>query len=241
MSEAVSDPAPPPLRKRLAAEGLGTFILFACVIGSGIMASNLSGGNGGVALLANTLATGAILFVLITVLGPISGGHFNPAVTLAFAARGSMPWDHALSTIVVQLAFGIAGAWAAHLMFDLPILQYSLKARTGIGQWISEGIATFGLVLTIFGSLRHRPQAVAAAVGLYISAAYWFTASTSFANPAITVARSLTDTFAGIAPGNAPAFIAAQLCGALLACGASQWLFDAPSNADQSARRALTR
>lgn len=215
----------PPLARRLAAEGIASFFLFACVIGSGIMASNLSQGNDAVALLANTLATGAILFVLITVLGPVSGAHMNPAVSLVAASRGELGWRDAGAYILTQLVFGIAGAWAAHLMFDLPTIQVSLKTRTGIGQWLGEGIATFGLILTIIGAVRFRPGAVAAAVGLYISAAYWFTSSTSFANPAITVARSLSDTFAGIAPHDVPLFVVAQLLGAAGAALVSRALF----------------
>jgi glycerol uptake facilitator-like aquaporin len=214
------------LPRRLAAEGVGAFFLFATVIGSGIMAENLSGGNDAVALLGNTIATGAILFVLITMLGPVSGAHMNPAVSLVAAARRELGWPDAAAYIFVQLGFGIIGAWAAHLMFDLPTLQLSVKARTGLGQWAGEAIATFGLILTILGTVRHRPAAVPAAVALYIVAAYWFTSSTSFANPAITVARSLSDTFAGIAPHDVPPFIAAQLLGA--ACGAvvARILFD---------------
>lgn len=215
----------PPLARRIAAEGVGAFFLFACVIGSGIMAQALSGGNDGVALLANTMATGAMLFVLITMLGPVSGAHFNPAVTLVLALRRDMAWRDAGAYVAAQLACGILGAWAAHLMFDLPILQLSAKARTGAGQWTGEFIATFGLVLTILGTVRYRPQAVAAAVGLYITAAYWFTSSTSFANPAITVARSLSDTFAGIAPHDAPMFVAAQIAGAIGASGVAALLF----------------
>src|SRR5688572_10564 len=172
------------------------------------MAANLSNGNDAVALLGNTIATGAILFVLITMLGPVSGAHMNPAVSLVFAWRGELPWREAGTYVLAQLAFGILGAWAAHLMFDLPTLQLSVKARQGLGQWTGEAIATFGLILTILGTVRHRPQWVAATVALYITAAYWFTSSTSFANPAITVARSLSDTFAGIAPHNVPAFVA---------------------------------
>jgi glycerol uptake facilitator-like aquaporin len=213
------------LPKRLAAEALGSFFLFACVIGSGIMAANLSGGNDGIALLANTLATGAILFVLITVLGPISGAHMNPAVSLVAASRQELTWAHAAAYIAAQLAFGILGAWAAHMMFDLPVLQLSVKARTGMGQWLGEAIATFGLILTILGSVRYRREWVAPAVALYISAAYWFTSSTSFANPAITVARSLSDTFAGIAPQDAAMFIVSQLIGAALAALTAKWLF----------------
>lgn len=218
-----------PLGRRIAAEGLGAFFLFACVIGSGIMAQALSGGNDGVALLANTIATGAILFVLITMLGPISGAHFNPAVTLVVALRRELPWLEAGAYVAVQLAFGILGAWAAHLMFDLPMLQFSAKARTGLGQWTGEFVATFGLLLTILGTVRYKPQAVAASVGLYITAAYWFTSSTSFANPAITVARSLSDTFAGIAPHDVPMFVVAQVAGALVATMAARYLFAGPT------------
>ena len=217
---------PPPLARRLAAEGIGAFFLFACVIGSGIMGANLSEGNDAVALLANTLATSAILFVLITILGPISGAHMNPAVSIVAASRGELRWTDAGAYILAQLVFGIAGAWAAHLMFDLPTLQVSVKVRTGLGQWIGEGIATFGLILTILGAVRFRRSAVPAAVGLYITAAYWFTSSTSFANPAITVARSLSDTFAGISPKDVPAFVAAQLIGAGLAALTARQLFD---------------
>jgi glycerol uptake facilitator-like aquaporin len=213
------------LARRLAAEGIGSFFLFACVIGSGIMAANLSGGNDAIALLGNTAATGAILFVLITVLGPISGAHMNPAVSVVAASRGELPWGEAAGYILVQLAFGILGAWAAHLMFDLPTLQLSVKARQGLGQWTGEAIATFGLILTIIGTVRHHPQWVPATVALYITAAYWFTSSTSFANPAITVARSLSDTFAGIAPRDVPAFVAAQLLGAACGAIAARWLF----------------
>ena len=217
-----------PLARRLAAEGVGAFFLFATVIGSGIMAENLARGNEAVALLANTIATGAMLFVLITMLGPISGAHMNPAVSLVAASRGELPRRDALFYILAQLAFGILGAWAAHLMFDLPALQLSVKARTGFGQWIGEAIATFGLILTIIGTVRHRPAWVPPAVALYITAAYWFTSSTSFANPAITVARSLSDSFAGIAPADVPAFVAAQLAGSALAALAGRWLFDQP-------------
>ena len=219
-------PDAPPLQRRLAAEGIGSFFLFATVIGSGIMAEQLAGGNIAVALLANAVATGAILFVLITMLGPISGAHMNPAVSLVAASRSELPWRDAGFYIGAQLAFGILGAFAAHAMFDLPILQLSAKARTGPGQWLGEAIATFGLVLTILGTVRFRRDWVAPAVALYITAAYWFTSSTSFANPAITVARSLSDTFAGIAPGDVPAFIAAQLIGAGLAALVARFLFD---------------
>jgi glycerol uptake facilitator-like aquaporin len=217
----------PPLVHRLAAEGLGSFFLFATVIGSGIMAERFSGGNIAVALLGNTLATGAILFVLITMLGPISGAHMNPAVSLVAASRRELTWPDAAAYIAAQIAFGILGAFAAHAMFDLPILQLSTKMRTGPGQWLGEAIATFGLILTILGTARHRREWVAPAVALYITAAYWFTSSTSFANPAITVARCLSDTFAGIAPSDAPMFIAAQLVGAGLAALLARRLFPA--------------
>jgi glycerol uptake facilitator-like aquaporin len=190
------------------------------------MAENLAGGNGAVALLGNTIATGGMLFVLITMLGPVSGAHMNPAVSLVAALRGDLAWRDAAAYIAVQLCFGILGAWAAHLMFDLPTLQLSVKARTGLGQWLGEAVATFGLLLTILGTVRHRPQSVPASVALYITAAYWFTSSTSFANPAITIARSLSDTFAGIAPGDVPLFIAAQLAGAALAALAARAMFD---------------
>jgi glycerol uptake facilitator-like aquaporin len=222
----------PPLRRRLAAEGLGSFFLFACVIGSGIMAEHLSRGNDAVALLGNTLATAAMLFVLITILGPLSGAHFNPAVSLVAAARRELSWVEAGAYIAAQLAFGILGAWAAHLMFDLPTLQLSVKARSGLGQWTGEGIATFGLILTILGSVRHRPAWVPATVALYITAAYWFTSSTSFANPAITVARSLTNSFAGIAPQDAPASWAAMNAGAAAAAIVAHWLFETPAKSD---------
>jgi len=216
----------PPLARRLAAEGVGAFFLFACVIGSGIMAQNLAAGNDALALLGNTLATGAMLFVLITVLGPISGAHMNPAVSLVAAARRELSWGDAAAYILVQFAFGILGAWAAHLMFSLPTLQLSVKARTGLGQWAGEFIATFGLILTILGTVRFRERWVPATVALYITAAYWFTSSTSFANPAITVARSLTNTFAGIAPHDVPLFIVAQLLGAMSGALLARFLFD---------------
>lgn len=216
----------PPLGRRIAAEAVGSFFLFACVIGSGIMAQNLSSGNNAVALLGNTLATGAILFVLITMLGPISGAHLNPAVSLVAASRRELRWSDAAAYIAAQLAFGILGAWAAHLMFGLPALQLSVKARHGVGQFAGEFIATFGLILTILGTVRFRQPWVPASVALYITAAYWFTSSTSFANPAITVARSLTNTFAGIAPHDVPLFVVAQLLGAGCAALFAKWLFD---------------
>ena len=219
-------PDSPPLARRIAAEGLGSFFLFATVIGSGIMAQNLSQGNDAVALLANTIATGAILFVLIAMLGPISGAHMNPAVSLVAAARRELWWGDAAAYIAAQFAFGILGAWAAHLMFGLPTLQLSVKARHGLGQFAGEFVATFGLILTILGTVRYRREWVAPSVALYIIAAYWFTSSTSFANPAITVARSLTNTFAGIAPHDVLPFIAAQLIGAGCAAVLARWLFD---------------
>jgi glycerol uptake facilitator-like aquaporin len=238
-------PDDPPLIRRLAAEGLGSFFLFAAVIGSGIMGANLSGGNDAVALLGNTLATGAILFVLITILGPISGAHLNPAVSLVAASRRELAWREALAYSLVQLSFGILGAWAAHRMFDLPTLQLSVKARGGLGMALGEAIATFGLILTILGTVRFRRDWAAPSVALYITAAYWFTSSTSFANPAITVARSLTNTFSGIAPDDVPVFILSQLIGA--AAGAlTAWLvFDDPGAAtirrDQAGRNLSAR
>jgi glycerol uptake facilitator-like aquaporin len=224
----------PPLQdfgmgRRLAAEALGTALLLAVVVGSGIMGERLAGGNQAIALLANTLATGAGLVVLITVFGPISGAHFNPAVTLVFAIRRELGARMAAAYLAVQVVGGVLGVWAAHAMFAEPIWQVSSKLRDGPAQAWSEFVATFGLILTILGTLRFRPQATPAAVGLYIAAAYWFTASTSFANPAVTLARSLSDTFAGIAPSSAPAFIAAQLAGALAAAGIGGWLFRPPS------------
>src|SRR6476646_9917904 len=211
--------------QRLVAEWLGTAFLLAAVVGSGIMAQKLAGGNAALALLCNTLPTGAILVVLILIFGPLSGAHFNPAVTLAFASRGELPWAIAGLYIVVQIAGGIAGVWTAHLMFELPLWQASLTVRTGPGQWLAEGVATFGLLLTIFGCVARAPGAVAYAVGLYITAAYWFTASTSFANPAVTLARALSNTFAGIAPAGVVAFIVAQLAGAALATILALWLW----------------
>lgn len=214
--------------RALLAEALGSFFLFSTVVGSGIMAERLAGGNVAIALLGNTMATGAMLFVLIAMLGPISGAHFNPAVSVVMALRREIAGRTCLAYVVVQLVFGIAGVWAAHLMFDLPILQFSTKIRAGTGQWAGEAIATFGLLLTILGTARHRPGWLPASVALYIVAAYWFTSSTSFANPAITVARSLSDSFAGIAPANVPGFVIAQLAGALSALAVGHVLFDQP-------------
>lgn len=212
------------LTRRLFAEGLGTAMLLAIVIGSGVMGERLAGGNTAIALLGNTIATGAGLVVLITIFGPLSGAHFNPAVTLVFALRRELPWTTAVSYIVAQVAGAILGAWAAHLMFAEPILQISTKLRDGPAQGFSEAVATFGLIATILGSIRFRPDATPLMVGLYITAAYWFTASTSFANPAVTVARSLSNTFAGIAPSSAPLFIFAQFVGATAAAGLFGWL-----------------
>jgi glycerol uptake facilitator-like aquaporin len=212
------------LPRRLAAEALGTALLLAIVIGSGIMGERLAGGNIAIALLGNTLATGAGLVVLITVFGPISGAHFNPAVTLAFALRRELGLREALAYLPAQVGGAVAGVFAAHAMFAEPILQVSAKLRDGPAQAFSEFVATFGLVTTILGCLRFRPGATPAAVGLYITAAYWFTASTSFANPAVTLARSLSNTFAGIAPASAPAFIAAQVAGAAAAVALMGWL-----------------
>lgn len=210
--------------RRLAAEALGTAMLLAVVVGSGIMGERLSGGNDAVALLGNTLATGAALVVLITVFGPISGAHFNPVVTAMFAARREIGWRLAIGYVAVQAAAAILGVWGAHLMFAEPVLQVSAKARDGLPQGFAEAVATFGLIATILGSLRFRPDATPTLVGLYITAAYWFTASTSFANPAVTLARSLTNTFAGIAPASAPLFIAGQVVGALVGVLTFNWL-----------------
>ena len=211
--------------QRAAAEALGTAFLLATVIGSGIMAQRLSGGNDALALLCNTLPAGAILTVLILIFGPISGAHFNPAVSIAFGFRGEISWSMVGTYLLAQLSGAVIGVWAAHLMFELPVWQLSTHARTGSGQWLAEAVATFGLLLTIFGCVARRPEAVAFAVGLYITAAYWFTASTSFANPAVTLARSLSDTFAGIAPTGVAAFIAAQLVGMLVAVVLTRWLW----------------
>jgi glycerol uptake facilitator-like aquaporin len=211
------------LDRRLFAEFAGTLLLLATVVGSGIMAENLAGGNVAVALLGNTLATGAMLVVLITMLGPISGAHFNPAVTLLIAVKRQLPALEAVAYAAVQVAGAVAGVWLAHAMFGEDIVQTSLKVRTGPAQWLSEGVATFGLILTIFATHRARSDFVPVAVGLYITAAYWLTASTSFANPAVTFARSLSDTFAGIRPDDTPAFIAAQLAGALLGLVVCSW------------------
>jgi len=214
----------PSLGKRAFSEWLGTAFLLAAIVGSGIMAARLAGGNDAIALLGNTLPTGAMLVVLILIFGPLSGAHFNPVVSLAFALRAELAWREAVVYVGVQILGGIVGVLAAHAMFDLPLWQVSQTVRTGPGQWFAEGVATFGLVLTILGCLSCARASVPYAVGLYITSAYWFTASTSFANPAVTIARLLSDTFAGIAPAGVAAFIAAQLAGALLAVLLANWL-----------------
>ncbi len=205
------------LTQKLIAETVGTAFLLATVIGSGIMAEQLSGGNVALALLGNTIPTGAILYVLITIFGPVSGAHFNPAVTLTFRFLGKLHNRDAFLFILAQIIGGLSGMLIAHFMFELDLLQFSQKSRTGVAQWGAEVIATLGLVLTIFGTIKSRIEAVPAAVGLYITAAYWFTASTSFANPAVTIARSFTNTFAGISPAHMPWFIIAQLVGIVVA------------------------
>lgn len=211
--------------RAILAEALGSAMLFATVTGSGMMAERLSGGNVAVALLGNTLATGAILFVLITMLAPVSGAHLNPAVTLVMHLRGQTRTGTAIAYVAAQLVGGILGVWLAHLMFDVPVFQLSTRIRSGGGQWTSEAVATFGLLLTILGTAKMRPASIPASVALYITAAYWFTASTSFANPAITIARSLSDSFAGIAMACVPGFVAAQLAGAVAAHFAANLLF----------------
>jgi glycerol uptake facilitator-like aquaporin len=216
---------PTSLYRRLAAEALGTAFLLATVIGSGIMAERLAGGNQALALLCNTLPTGAILFVLITVFGPLSGAHFNPAVSLVFVLRRTLTVAELAAYVIAQIMGGIFGALIAHAMFELSFYQISDTVRTGPGQWLAEFVAAFGLILTILGCLARNISAIPAAVGLYITAAYWFTASTSFANPAVTFARALSDTFAGISPNDVPAFIAAQVLGAVLAHVVAQALW----------------
>jgi len=218
---------PADLPRRLAAEALGTGILVATVVGSGIMADRLTD-DVALALLGNTLPTGAILVVLITILGPLSGAHFNPAVTLVFALRREIDAPAAIAYVAAQVAGGIAGALLAHAMFDLPIWQASTTVRSGASQWLAEAVAAFGLVFTILAGLRFRSDAIPWLVGLYITAAYWFTASTSFANPAVAIARAFTDTFAGIRPVDLPGFIVAELVGALLAMALAGWLLAQP-------------
>ncbi|MBB3145468.1 glycerol uptake facilitator-like aquaporin [Phyllobacterium trifolii] len=216
-------PVVPDLARRLAAEALGTAILVATVVGSGIMADRLTN-DVALSLLGNTIPTGAILVVLITILGPVSGAHFNPAVTMVFALRRDIEPIAALFYIAMQILGGIVGSFMAHAMFELPIIEVSRTVRTGSGQWIAEVVAAFGLIFTILAGLRFRPDAIGWLVGLYITAAYWFTASTSFANPAVAIARSLSDTFAGIRPLDLPGFIIAELVGALLAMAIANWM-----------------
>jgi glycerol uptake facilitator-like aquaporin len=223
------------LPRRLLAEALGTAFLLATVVGSGVMAEKLAGGNLALALLCNTIPTGAILVVLVTILGPVSGAHLNPAVSAALALRRELPMPELIAYVLAQFAGGIAGCALAHGMFELPLVQFGATARTGPGQWLGEITAAFGLLLTIFGGVRFRPAAVPWCVGLYIAAAYWFTSSTSFANPAVTVARGLSDTFAGIRPADVPAFIVAQFAGAVAASLVAGWLFTEPREDQRSA------
>lgn len=211
--------------RALAAEGLGSALLLAVVVGSGIMGQRLAAGNTAIALIANSLATAGGLYMLITIFAPISGAHFNPVVTLTELLAGKLCPRRTLAYIVAQVVGAVLGVWAAHAMFDLPMLQASSHVRSGIAQWWAEGVATFGLILTIAGGVRHAPQRVPALVACYILAAYWFTASTSFANPAVTLARSLTDTFSGIRPVDVGGFMLAQLAGGVMGFGVSRWLF----------------
>jgi glycerol uptake facilitator-like aquaporin len=227
------------LPRRLAAEALGTAFLLAVVVGSGIMGERLAGGNAGIALLANSIATGCGLWVLITIFGPISGAHFNPVVTLAFAAAGDFAWRDVLPYLLTQVVAAYAGVAAAHLMFDLPLFTASEHARTGPHQWWSEFVATVGLLLTIWLGLRVRAQWVGGLVAVYITGAYWFTASTSLANPAVTLARAATNTFAGIRPVDVPGFVAAPLLGALIATGLARWLYRTPDQASANDQESL--
>lgn len=229
------------LPRRAVAEFLGTWLLVATVVGSGIMAENLAGGNVAVALLGNTIATGAILVVLIAMLGPISGAHFNPAVSLVFLMAGELPAASFGLYLVAQIVGGVAGTMTAHLMFDLPLLQMSEHVRHGPSQFLSEIVAGFGLIATILGCRRFRPKIIPVAVALYVVAGYWFTASTCFANPAVAIARSLTNTFAGIRPIDAPWFILAEIVGAAIAALLFRWLLAAPSSAARSAEPAPAR
>jgi glycerol uptake facilitator-like aquaporin len=223
--------------RRLAAEALGTGLLVATVVGSGIMADALSADQG-VALLGNTIPTGAILVVLITILGPISGAHLNPAVTLVFALRREITRALAGAYVLAQVAGALLGSVLAHAMFELPVIEIATKGRSGTGQWLAEAVATFGLIASILGGLRFRPEAVPWLVGLYITAAYWFTASTSFANPAVAIARGFSDTFAGIRPADVPAFVLAEITGALIASGVMGWLLSTTAErADPLAQR----
>jgi glycerol uptake facilitator-like aquaporin len=229
------------LPRRLAAEALGTALLVAVVVGSGIMGERLAGGNDAIALLGNTLATGAALPVLILVFGPISGAHFNPVVSASFALQRALPWNECAAYIPVQIAGAIAGTLLAHLMFGEPLLQAATHIRTGLGVWTGEIVATFALLLTIMGCLRAQPAAVPYAVGLIITAGYWFTSSTSFANPAVTIARSLTNSFAGVRPMDAPGFILAQIAGAAAATAVAAWLWPARGGDARSEVRETVR
>ena len=220
------------LPRKLAAEMIGSAFLLATVVGSGVMAEQLAGGNVALALLGNTIPTGAILVAIILIFGPVSGAHFNPAVTLAFLIRREISPANSGFYVLAQIAGAFIGVWAAHLMFEMPVIQESLRARSGAAQWFSEGVATFGLVLTILGCIRYRPKSVAMAVGLYITAAYWFTASTSFANPAVTIGRAFTDSFLGIRPADMPAFVGAQLLGAVVAVLVAGYVFGRSDDAD---------
>jgi glycerol uptake facilitator-like aquaporin len=221
--------------RKLAAEFIGTAFLLATVVGSGIMAERLAGGNVAIALLGNTIPTGAILVVLITMLGPVSGAHFNPAVTFAFRLRGEISNSESLAYVFVQVAGGLCGVWIAHGMFAETIFQASTTVRTGGAQWFAEAVATYGLVFTILATLKTNKAAVPMAVGLYITAAYWFTASTSFANPAVTIARGFSDTFAGIRPSDVPLFVLMQFVGAAIAWATCRWLFADPRENRQAA------
>jgi glycerol uptake facilitator-like aquaporin len=224
------------LARRLAAEALGAGLLVATVVGSGVMAAKLADGNVALALLGNTLPTGAILVVLILALAPLSGAHFNPAVSLVMALTGALPWRELAPYTLAQALGGCLGTLAAHGMFDLPLWALGTTARTGPSQWFAEIVATFGLLVTILAVARFRIEALPYAVGLHITAAYWFTASTSFANPAVTIARALTPTFAGIAPANVPAFVAAQLAGALAGLALMNWLLSGERSSEASRR-----
>lgn len=231
------------LPQRLVAEGVGTGLLLAAVVGSGIMAERLAGGSAGLALLANTLATAAALVALLHAFGPVSGAHLNPAVTLALAARGALPRGAVPGYLLAQLAGAVLGVWLAHAMFELPVVQVSARARTGAGQWVGEFTATFALLSVVWGCARHRPEAAPAAVACVIAAAYWFTSSTSFANPAVTVARALSDSFAGIRPVDVPAFVLAQLAGAAAATALFAWFEEEemPAGVGQTAARGSQR
>lgn len=227
------------LGKRATAELIGTAFLLVAVVGSGIMAERLAGGNVALALLANAIATGAALFALIVTFDSLSGAHFNPAVTFALATAREIPWRDVPAYVVAQVVGAVSGVWVAHLMFGLPILQWSTHARTGIGQWTGEIVATFGLLMVIESGRRKAPATLPAAVAAYIAGAYWFTSSTSFANPAVTFARALTDTFAGIGPNDVAGFIVAQTVGAVAAVTVSRWFFAGHKEATNVAREVV--